>query len=131
MVFGAILAASDTVAVLSAFAKGSADPNLVTIVVGESLINDAVTIVLYKSLKHNKDILNIDPDQLWLDYLGHQGKLTLQIFENLIASALIGIMYAVIIALILKHKRKYGFFQKLSLNILIPYMSYFTAQAFG
>lgn len=46
MVFGAILAASDTVAVLSAFAKVNADPNLVTIVVGESLINDAVTIVL-------------------------------------------------------------------------------------
>lgn len=120
MVFGAILAASDTVAVLSTFAKVDADPNLVTIVVGESLINDAVTIVLYKSLKSNKDVINLRPNQMWMEYLQQQGGLTLNVFENFISSAVIGIMYAIVIAYILKHKRKYGFFQKLSLNILIP-----------
>lgn len=98
MVFGAILAASDTVAVLSAFAKVNADPNLVNIVVGESLINDAVTITLFKTLKSNKDVIHGKSNQMWLEYLGQQGGLTVNIFENFISSAIIGIMYAIVIS---------------------------------
>jgi len=47
MVLGLILSASDTVAVLGAFGHMEVGKAMEILVVGESLLNDAVTLVLY------------------------------------------------------------------------------------
>eukprot|EP01034_Spumella_vulgaris_P022553 gene22554-28687_t len=47
MVFGSILAATDTVAVLSLLKSANASPKLTILIVGESLLNDGTAIVLF------------------------------------------------------------------------------------
>jgi sodium/hydrogen exchanger 3 len=47
MIFGSLIAAIDPVATLSIFIKLKVDPRLSMILFGESIINDAVSIVLY------------------------------------------------------------------------------------
>ena len=47
MIFGSLIAAIDPVATLSIFMKLKVDPRLSMILFGESIINDAVSIVLY------------------------------------------------------------------------------------
>jgi solute carrier family 9 (sodium/hydrogen exchanger), member 8 len=48
MVFGAIISATDPVTVLAVFGRLRADKNLNALVFGESVLNDAVAIVLYQ-----------------------------------------------------------------------------------
>lgn len=48
--FGSIISATDTISVLSIFSKLGVDDTLYALVFGESMFNDAVAIVLYKSL---------------------------------------------------------------------------------
>jgi len=48
MLFGIILSTADTVAVLSAFSQMKIDPNISTLVIGESLVNDAVAINVFQ-----------------------------------------------------------------------------------
>jgi sodium/hydrogen exchanger 8 len=69
--FGALISAVDPVAVIALFGgtRFRADPVLVSILGGESVLNDAVAIVLFTSVEHN-----IDQDQpalLTMDVLGH------------------------------------------------------------
>ena len=49
MIFGSLIAAIDPVATLSIFMKLKVDPRLSMILFGESIINDAVSIVLYST----------------------------------------------------------------------------------
>lgn len=46
MIFGAILSATDPVTILAIFNQLHVDPQLFSIISGESLLNDAVAIVL-------------------------------------------------------------------------------------
>ncbi|CAG8585457.1 2048_t:CDS:2 [Funneliformis caledonium] len=57
LIFGSILSATDTVTVLAIFQSLKVDPKLYTIIFGESLLNDAVSIVLNSNLymlKHSQ-----------------------------------------------------------------------------
>ncbi|CAG8443467.1 8319_t:CDS:2 [Ambispora gerdemannii] len=51
MIFGAILSATDPVTVLAIFQTFKVDPKLYSVIFGESILNDAVAIVLYETLK--------------------------------------------------------------------------------
>lgn len=46
MIFGSILSATDPVTILAIFQQLRVDPQLYSIISGESLLNDAVAIVL-------------------------------------------------------------------------------------
>jgi solute carrier family 9 (sodium/hydrogen exchanger), member 6/7 len=46
--FGATLSATDPVTILSIFNQYRVDPKLYTVIFGESLLNDAVSIVMYE-----------------------------------------------------------------------------------
>jgi sodium/hydrogen exchanger-like protein 6/7 len=46
--FGTILSATDSVTVLTIFQTFKVDPNLYSIIFGESIMNDAVSIVIYE-----------------------------------------------------------------------------------
>lgn len=50
LVFGALISAVDPVTVLAVFSELGADPHLYALVFGESVLNDAVSIVLYTAL---------------------------------------------------------------------------------
>ncbi|CAG8568086.1 1895_t:CDS:2 [Acaulospora morrowiae] len=51
MIFGSILSATDPVTVLTIFQTLKVDPQLYSIIFGESILNDATAIVLYETLK--------------------------------------------------------------------------------
>lgn len=46
--FGALISATDPVAVLSIFKQMSCDKNLFALIFGESILNDAISIIVYK-----------------------------------------------------------------------------------
>ena len=48
LIFGSTLSATDPVTILSIFNQYKVDPKLYTIIFGESLLNDAVSIVMYE-----------------------------------------------------------------------------------
>lgn len=48
MIFGSVLSATDPVTVLTIFQSLKVDPKLYSIVFGESILNDVVSIVLYE-----------------------------------------------------------------------------------
>ena len=50
LIFGAIVSATDPVTVLAVFAELGVNPDLFALVFGESVLNDAVAIVLYRTL---------------------------------------------------------------------------------
>jgi len=69
--FGALISAVDPVAVIALFGgtRFRADPVLVSLLNGESVLNDAVAIVLFTSLE--KHIDEASPALLTMDVLGH------------------------------------------------------------
>lgn len=48
--FGSLISATDPVSVLATFKEMNADANLYSIVFGESIFNDAITIVMYRTI---------------------------------------------------------------------------------
>ena len=48
LIFGSALSATDPVTILAIFNQYKVDPKLYTIIFGESLLNDAVSIVMYE-----------------------------------------------------------------------------------
>lgn len=48
LIFGSTLSATDPVTILAIFNQYKVDPKLYTVIFGESLLNDAVSIVLYE-----------------------------------------------------------------------------------
>jgi len=48
LIFGSTLSATDPVTIISIFNSYKVDPKLFSIIFGESLLNDAVSIVLYE-----------------------------------------------------------------------------------
>ena len=49
--FGSLISATDPVAVLAIFKQMDADENLYAIVFGESIFNDAISIVMYNTVE--------------------------------------------------------------------------------
>lgn len=114
---GATLSATDPVTILSIFNAYKVDPKLYTIIFGESLLNDAISIVMFETCQqfHGKD--------------PHFSSL----FEGIgifmvtfTISLLIGVVIGIIIALILKHShvRRYPQIES-CLVLLFAYESYF------
>lgn len=48
LIFGSTLSATDPVTILAIFNQYKVDPKLYSVIFGESLLNDAVSIVLYE-----------------------------------------------------------------------------------
>ncbi|CEP63698.1 bifunctional K:H/Na:H antiporter NHX1 LALA0_S09e00496g [Lachancea lanzarotensis] len=114
---GATLSATDPVTILSIFNAYKVDPKLYTIIFGESLLNDAISIVMFETCQK---------------FHGKPAKLS-SLFEgiglflmNFTVSLLIGVMVGVLVALLLKHTliRRYPRIES-CLVLLIAYESYF------
>lgn len=96
--FGALISATDPVSTLAVFQSKKVDPHLFYLVFGESVINDAVGLVLFESLAHliekAEDGLNIGEEfsQFSYDFL-----------TGFVGSLVLGTLFAVGYALLLKH----------------------------
>ncbi|SCU94353.1 LADA_0G08042g1_1 [Lachancea dasiensis] len=114
---GATLSATDPVTILSIFNAYKVDPKLYTIIFGESLLNDAISIVMFETCQkfHGK------PATFSSVFEGMG--LFLMSFT---VSLLIGVMIGVLVALLLKHTliRRYPRIES-CLVLLIAYESYF------
>ncbi|KAI9102018.1 Sodium/hydrogen exchanger family-domain-containing protein [Phlyctochytrium arcticum] len=116
IVFGAILSSTDPVTILAIFHQLRVDPKLYAIIFGESILNDSVAIVLFKVLDRfrNKEIT--------VGNIGGGISLFLAVF---IGSILVGIILALICALMLKHSelRRFPALES-SLVALLAYSAY-------
>lgn len=92
--FGALISATDPVAVLSTFKELNLDINLYSLIFGESIFNDAIALVMYKSITQNWTGLDFTTADI-LKSIGH-------FFWVFIMSVLIGAVSALLIAYILK-----------------------------
>ena len=125
MSVGATLSATDPVTILAIFNTYKVDPKLYTIIFGESILNDAIAIVLFETAQKYKPGADA-------------GKLTiLSLFESIgvfmlvfFGSLLIGIVVGVGTSLLLKltHVRRDPKIES-CLVFLIAYASYFFANA--
>ena len=127
---GATLSATDPVTILAIFNAYKVDPKLYTVIFGESILNDAIAIVLFQTAQ--KYIPNGDSAK--------QGEGTLSVFTLFEAigifllvfagSLLIGVVVGILTTLALKFTRVRRFPKTEScLVILIAYASYFSANA--
>lgn len=114
---GATLSATDPVTILSIFNAYKVDPKLYTIIFGESLLNDAISIVMFETCQkfHGKNVT--------FTSFFEGVALFLMTFT---ISTFIGIGIGIIVALILKHShiRRYPQIET-CLVLLFAYQSYF------
>ncbi|KAJ3039722.1 monovalent cation:H+ antiporter, CPA1 (nhx1) [Rhizophlyctis rosea] len=96
IVFGAILSSTDPVTILAIFHQLKVDPKLYAIIFGESILNDSVAIVLFETLGQFRD------RQLTFGNLLHGAATFVAIFTG---SVMVGIIIALICALMLKHSQ--------------------------
>ncbi|CCC70619.1 hypothetical protein NCAS_0F01350 [Naumovozyma castellii] len=114
---GATLSATDPVTILSIFNAYQVDPKLYTIIFGESLLNDAISIVMFETCQK---------------FHGKPAKFS-SLFEGIglflmtfSVSLVIGVFIGILVALLLKHTHIRRFPQIEScLILLIAYESYF------
>lgn len=114
---GATLSATDPVTILSIFNAYKVDPKLYTIIFGESLLNDAISIVMFETCQkfHGKNV----QFSSFFEGIG----IFLMTFT---VSLLIGCMIGMLVALFLKHTyiRRYPQIES-CLILLVAYESYF------
>ncbi|RCK58139.1 Endosomal/prevacuolar sodium/hydrogen exchanger [Candida viswanathii] len=114
---GATLSATDPVTILSIFNAYKVDPKLYTIIFGESLLNDAISIVMFETCQkfHGQPVR-------FSSFFQGVG-LFLMTFT---ISTIIGIFIGILVALILKHShiRRYPQIET-CLVLLFAYQSYF------
>lgn len=124
MSVGATLSATDPVTILAIFNTYKVDPKLYTIIFGESILNDAIAIVLFETAQKykNSSVGRLTPFSFF-ESIG----IFLMVFFG---SMLIGLMIGLGTSLLLKftHVRREPKIES-CLVILIAYASYFFANA--
>ncbi|GJP52706.1 hypothetical protein CLOM_g11797 [Closterium sp. NIES-68] len=124
LTFGALISATDPVSVLAVFQELGVDRTLYAQVFGESVLNDAVAIVLYRTLL-SFVTTKVDGRGIWF---------AISFFlANFIGSFSIGVILGLLSALVFKHcgfeDDGLALLQSCLLS-LFPYMAYMLADAF-
>ncbi|KAI9461628.1 sodium/hydrogen exchanger [Lactarius psammicola] len=94
LTFGTTLSATDPVTILAIFNQYKVDPKLYTIIFGESLLNDAVSIVMYETLSQ------FHGTEIYLSSLFHGIGIFLLAFS---VSMALGVAFGLAMSLVLKH----------------------------
>ncbi|XP_062328079.1 sodium/hydrogen exchanger 5 [Osmerus eperlanus] len=124
LLFGALISAVDPVAVLAVFEEVHVNETLFIIVFGESLLNDAVTVVLYKVYI---SFVEVGPGNVMTsDYF--KGVASFLIVS--IGGTLVGLIFAVILAFITRFTKKVRIIEPLFVFLLV-YLAYLTAELFS
>lgn len=121
---GATLSATDPVTILAIFNSYKVDPKLYTIIFGESILNDAVAIVIFESAQKSKN--GAASSSSIVSLLKGTGIFLKDFFGSLIIGALVGIMAA--LCLKYTYLRRYPKIEG-CLIVLVAYATYFFSQA--
>ena len=117
LIFGSTLSATDPVTILAIFNTYKVDPKLYSVIFGESILNDAVSIVMFDTLSTFRD------KEIYISSIFHGIGLFLAVFT---LSMLLGVCFGLGCSLLLKHSRLSSYPQLEScLVALIAYTSYF------
>ncbi|KAL0478010.1 vacuolar protein sorting protein VPS44 [Acrasis kona] len=120
LMFGSLISAVDPVATLAIFSALKVNPILHYLVFGESIVNDAVAIVLFKTFEGFKHA--VDSSTEYLVLVGF-----IQFFYVSIGSVLLGIVMSLLSALFFKHVavRKYPALELIFFVIFVygPYLA--------
>ncbi|KAJ1198740.1 hypothetical protein NDU88_002579 [Pleurodeles waltl] len=119
--FGSLIAAVDPVAVLSVFEEIHVNEKLHILVFGESLLNDAVTVVLYKIFENFSKM----PEILIVDIMAGVGKF----FVVGLGGIFVGLVFGVVAALTTRFTKNIRVIEPLFV-FLFSYLSYLTAEMF-
>ncbi|KYQ93658.1 Na-H exchanger [Tieghemostelium lacteum] len=116
--FGAIISSTDPVCTLAIFQALNVDPTLYMLVLGESILNDAASIMLYRS------VMTFSTDLIWYDIYSF--------FFIACGSVILGVFMALLLSLMLKWIN-FGKFPALEniFMIIFSYMSYVLSNALG
>lgn len=124
--FGAIISPTDPIAVLAIFQELGVDVNLFALVFGESILNDAVSIVLTHSIDQFSIIYGRDP---YYSILRIIWECVYNFIEMFLTSCLMGILFGVATALTTKFtKLTESPLLETSLVVLMSYSSFLTAE---
>lgn len=128
LTFGALIAATDTVSILTVFQAKKVDPHLFYLVIGESALNDAIALVLFSAFG----------DLLRTAHLDGARTIAMKILEFFLAvaaeavgSPLLGVVFSMGTALMFKHidLRLYPALE-LPLYMLLMYTPFVVAECF-
>eukprot|EP00978_Attheya_sp_CCMP212_P022897 scaffold69108_cov49-Attheya_sp.AAC.2 len=123
LTFGALISATDTVSILAIFQKKRVDPHLFYLVFGESALNDAVALVLFRTFSNfvdnNHNFFNVAVDLI---------ALVLDFTYTFAGSFVLGILSGVGVGVLLKkvNMKKTALYE-LCLYVLVMYLPYFLA----
>ncbi|KAG7129535.1 Endosomal/prevacuolar sodium/hydrogen exchanger like protein [Verticillium longisporum] len=120
---GATLSATDPVTILAIFNTYKVDPKLYTIIFGESLMNDAIAIVIFETAQKYKGESHTVSS---LSFLEGFGIFFLVFFGSLIIGVLVGVGTALLLKL--TYIRRYPNIES-CLIVLISYATYFFSNA--
>ncbi|XP_075796686.1 sodium/hydrogen exchanger 5 isoform X3 [Pelodiscus sinensis] len=121
LLFGSLISAVDPVAVLAVFEEVHINETLFIIVFGESLLNDAVTVVLYKVFN---SFVEMGPAHVQAtDYL----KGVAAFFVVSLGGAAVGLLFAFLLALITRFTKRVRIIEPLFV-FLLAYMAYLAAE---
>jgi monovalent cation:H+ antiporter, CPA1 family len=121
LLFGALISATDPVAVLSIFRDLRAPKKLETIVDGESLINDATALVLFQFLLGAVSVMgviSISSSELW-EQLGY-------FFISLFEGLLVGIFFGWVFSIAISRATTKGV--QLTLSLVLAHMTFLVAE---
>ncbi|CAK7267288.1 monovalent cation:H+ antiporter, CPA1 (nhx1) [Sporothrix epigloea] len=121
---GATLSATDPVTILAIFNSYKVDPKLYTIIFGESILNDAIAIVIFETAQKSKTSSATSSSVVSL--IKGVGIFLRDFFGSLLIGALVGIMAA--LCLKYTYLRRYSKIES-CLIVLIAYATYFFSQA--
>ncbi|KAM8946013.1 sodium/hydrogen exchanger 5 [Pelodytes ibericus] len=121
LLFGSLISAVDPVAVLAVFEEVHVNETLFIIVFGESLLNDAVTVVLYKVFN---SFVEMGPKNVQAtDYI----KGVSSFFVVSLGGTAIGLVFAFLLALITRFTKRVRIIEPLFV-FLIVYLAHLTAE---
>ena len=127
---GATLSATDPVTILAIFNAYKVDPKLYTVIFGESILNDAIAIVLFETAaKYAPDAIKEDAQSLTvIKFFELVGIFLLNFFGSLIIGVVVGIGTTLLLKF--THVRRFAKIES-CLIILIAYASYFFSTGIG
>jgi sodium/hydrogen exchanger-like protein 6/7 len=120
---GATLSATDPVTILAIFNAYKVDPKLYTIIFGESILNDAIAIVLFETAqKYKEHDLNFGVGSM----ISSIGTFIVVFFSSLVVGLIIGMATSLLLKF--TYLRRFPKTES-CIIILIAYMSYFFSNA--
>ncbi|NXD84394.1 SL9A5 protein, partial [Halcyon senegalensis] len=121
LLFGSLISAVDPVAVLAVFEEVHVNETLFIIVFGESLLNDAVTVVLYKVFN---SFVELGPAHIHAtDYV----KGVASFFLVSLGGTAVGLLFAFLLALITRFTKRVRIIEPLFV-FLLAYIAYLAAE---